>query len=372
MLSKILFKIEENVPLKYFTTFRIGGPARYFVEAENLQDVKDALAFVEKNNLQTFVLGSGSNILVSDNGFDGLVVVPEIMGIEKVWEDENEVKLKIGSGENWDEVVAYAVAEGLWGVENLSYIPGKVGGVPMQSVGAYGQEAKDIIESVEVYDTVDREMKVFNNEECEFGYRESRFNTRERKRYIILSVVFKLKKSGVSNLKYLDVTNYFKGKGILDPSLKEMREAIVWIRKNKLPDPVVVGNAGSFFKNLVLNEKETDELFKKVKRSSSQEVVDKLIEVKNKLFSPSGFKIPTAFLIDVVCGLKGFQMGGAKVHDRQALVLVNESGNATAREILELAHHVMETVYKKTGIKIYPEPELLGFTQEELESYLKI
>ncbi len=369
-MSEISLKIEENVSLKNLTAFRIGGPARYFVKAENLEDIENAFKFADENSLKIFVLGSGSNLLVSDDGFDGLVISPEIKGIEKIEENNDEVKLKIGSGENWDEMVAYTVNEGLWGMENLSYIPGKVGGVPMQNVGAYGTEAKNIVESVFVYDVVEKKTKTFQNEECEFGYRESRFNKREKKRYVILYVIFKLKKTGIPNMKYLDVENYFKEHGVTNPSLKDMREAIVWIRKNKLPDPAKVGNAGSFFKNLILNEQELEELFENVKKNTNEKVVSELIEIRNKLFSPSGIKIPTAFLVDKVCGLKGFQMGGVKIHNTQALVLVNESGKATAEEILSLAGHVMREVYKKTGIKIYPEPELVGFTDEELGKYL--
>ncbi len=267
---------------------------------------------------------------------------------------------------------AYAVGENLWGMENLSYIPGKAGGVPMQNVGAYGAEAKDTVESVEVYDTRDKKIKIFKNEECEFGYRTSRFNKREKNRYVILYVNFILKKTGVPNMKYLDVENYFKEQGIAEPSLRNMREAIIYIRQNKLPDPAKIGNAGSFFKNLVLGEEETERLLANVEKNTSEEIVSKLLEIKNKLYSPSGFKIPTAFLIDVVCGLKGFKLGGVKIHDRQALVLVNESGQATAKEVLELARHIMKTVHEKTGIKIYPEPEHVGFSEEELKKYLEI
>jgi len=369
-------KIQENIPLKNLTAFRIGGPARYFVKIENLEDIKDAFSFAEKNNLKVFVLGSGSNLLISDAGFDGLVISPDMRGIEKIEENarenKDEVKLKVGSGEDWDTVVAYAVDAGFWGMENLSYIPGKVGGVPMQNVGAYGQEAANIVESVEVYDITEKKVKIIKNAECEFGYRESRFNKREKGKCIILSVLFKLKKTSVPNMKYLDVENYFKEKNIAQPSLKEMREAIVWIRKNKLPDPAKIGNAGSFFKNLILNEKELKELFKNIRKNTNEETVNKLIDIRNRLFSPSGVKIPTAFLVDVVCGLKGFKMGGVKVHDRQPLVLVNESGEATAKEVLNLARYVMQEVYKKTGIKIYPEPELVGFTEEEVQRYLLI
>jgi len=367
-------QIQENVSLKDFTAFRIGGPARYFARVSSVEEIKEAFAFAEKNDLKTFLLGSGSNILVSDSGFDGLVINLNIKGIEKIdlsaeeaGENADEVFFKVGSGEDWDKFVGFVVDQGLWGIENLSYIPGLVGGVPMQNVGAYGMETKDTVVSVEVYDTVEKTVKIIPNEECEFGYRESRFNKREKKRYVILNVVFKLKKTGTPNMKYLDVENYFKEKNITAPSLQNMREAIVYIRKNKLPDPAVVGNAGSFFKNLILNDEDTAKLLENVKRNTDEETVAKLLEMKNKLYSPSGFKIPTAFLIDVVCGLKGFKMGGAKVHDRQALVLVNDSGNATALEVLGLVSHIIKVVYEKTGIKIYPEPELVGFTEADLK-----
>ncbi len=362
--------IQENIPLKNFTTYRIGGPARYFVEVKNTSEVESALEFAEKNNLKVFVLGGGSNILISDRGFDGLVVVPDMKGVEKVFENEEIVKLEIGAGEDWDKTVAYTVEEGWWGMENLSYIPGKVGGTPVQNVGAYGEEAKNIIESVKTYDLVEKKAKIFKNEECEFEYRGSRFNKREKGRYVITSVLFVLKKNSVPNMKYMDVENYFKEKGIERPSQQDMREAIVHIRKNKLPDPNVVGNVGSVFKNLILTDEELNNLLEKIRGNVGEEVVKQLLDIRAKLYAPSGIKVPIAFILDKVCRLNGFQLGKARVFDKWPLAIVNQSGNAEAKDILEMMHHVVRTVYEKTGIKINPEVELVGFSEEELKKYL--
>lgn len=362
-------QIQENIPLKDFTAFHIGGLARYFAEVGSNNDLLGVLEFASKNNLKIFVLGGGCNMLVSDAGFDGLVIRPKFIGVEKVNEDKDFVYLKVGAGEDWDKFVGYVVENNWWGIENLSYIPGLVGGVPMQNVGAYGMEAKDVVTLVEVYDLIEKKITEIKGEDCEFGYRESRFNKREKGRYVILSVLFKLNKAGTPNMKYPDVIKYFEERNIVNPTLKDMRDAIVFIRKNKLPDPAVVGNAGSCFKNLILNDADTALLLQKVKENTNQETVDKLLEIKNKLYSPSGFKIPTAFLVDQVCGLKGYELNGVKVHDKQPLVLVNNSGSATAKDVLALARHIMQVVYEKTGIKIVFEIELVGFKPEEIAEF---
>lgn len=365
-------QIKENISLKEFTTYRIGGPARYFAEPESIEELREVLAFADEKKLKVFVLGGGSNMLISDNGFDGLIIRSKIKGIEKIKEDENSVWLKVGAGEEWDQFVGFAVENNWWGIENLSYIPGLVGGVPVQNVGAYGVEAKDVVFSVEAYDLQEKTMKVILGDECEFEYRASRFNKREKGRYIITYVVFELKKNSIPNMKYMDVENYFKEKNISAPSISDMREAIIAIRKNKLPDPAVVGNVGSCFKNLILSDEELNNLLEKIKKSESEDVVKQLLDIRAKLYAPSGIKVPIAFILDKVCHLNGFVLGKAKIFQKWPLAIINDTGDAKAKDILEMMKHVVQVVYEKTSIKINPEPELVGFTEEELKKYLHI
>lgn len=362
-------EIKENISMKDRTTFGIGGPARYFLEAGTPEELIKAFNFADQKTIPVFILGGGSNILISDVGFPGLVVSVRNKGIEVIEENDNEVKIKVGSSEVWDEVVEYAVNHGWWGIENLSHIPGKTGGVPVQNVGAYGQEAKNVIESVEVFDVKNKVVKRITNNECAFGYRKSIFNKEAKGKFVVLSTIFKLKKQGEPNITYPDVIKYFKEKNIIAPTLEQVRKAIISIRDNKLPNPKIIGNAGSFFKNIVLSNNEYQELLGNMQKNFSNEVMQKITELKNKFSTDESIKIPAAFVIDI-CGLKGQKVGGAKVNEKQALVIVNDNNNATAKDVLELAKKVTTTVQEKTGIYITLEPELIGFTDKELQEYL--
>ncbi len=346
-------KTEENYPLSKLTTFHIGGTALFFVEIENESELLEALDLAKKKNLPVLIMGGGSNLLVSDQGFAGLVIKISIKGKDVVSENENEAYLKVGSGEIWDEVVEHTVAKNLWGVENLSGIPGLSGAIPVQNVGAYGQEASLVVEKVEVLDLQTLEKKSIANTECGFGYRKSNFNTAWKNKYAILSITFKLSKQPKSNLSYADVKKYFEGK--TNPSQAEIRTAVISIRKNKFPDINILGNAGSCFKNPILDNKQFDSLQENIKKNFDQTVLDKLLETRQRLQG----KVPAAFLIDI-CGLKGSVVGKAKLWDRQPLVIVNE-GNAKATDVVELFNKVKSEVLTKTGIELEPEPEFVGF-----------
>ncbi len=358
-------KFLENIKLSDHTTFRIGGPAKYFVEVITLNDVLEALAFSEKKQLPVLALSGGSNVLVSDQGFEGLVLKLGIKGIEKIIENNEEVVLKVGSGEMWDKVVAFAVESGLWGIENLSHIPGRVGGFAVQNVGAYGQEAKDVVVSVDAYDTLEKKLVTIDNKTCEFGYRKSIFNTSKRGRYIILYTRIKLLTNGKPNLSYVDLAQAIEGKEI---NLKNIREAIIQIRNRKFPYPVSAetGNSGSWFKNIILSNDELNILKEKLKASFDHEVQVRLQSYENRFKLPEGVKIPAAFLLDI-CGLKGLKFGGAVINPNQPLVIVNSSGHATASDVLHIVRVVKKEVLTKTGINLSIEPELIGFKSEELE-----
>ena len=330
-----------------YTTLRIGGPARYFAEIENEQELSEGLTFakVKPSGLPIFVLGGGSNILVSDKGFDGLVIRPMIMGREVIsppipspynkGRAGEEIRIRVGAGEVLDDVIGWTVENGWWGLENLSFIPGLTGALAIQNVGAYGTEASEVIESVEVFDRANNDLRIMSNEECGFEYRRSRFNTTDKNKFIILRVLLKLKKNGRSNLSYEDVKSYFGNRlpagktGI--PKLIELRNAIIEIRKNKGQDPNEIWSAGSFFKNFVVCDNEGVE-----------------------------YKISAAEILDKRLGLKGLQVGGAKLSEKQVINMVN-TGNATARDCIELFERVRAIVLDKTGLKLVNEPEFVGF-----------
>lgn len=353
---------QENVKLAPFTTFNIGGPAKYFCTVNSEADLKEALSFAQANNLKMLFLGGGSNVLISDFGFNGLVVKVDTKGIEKIAEDESIVEYKVGAGENWDNFVEQCVKNNLWGIENLSHIPGLVGGIAVQNVGAYGQEASEVVKTVEVFDTQDNQIKILNNEECRFTYRHSIFNTGHKDRYVILYINFVLQKKPVPNLSYGDVKKYFSEKNILSPSLQEIRNAIIEIRNTKFPfpDSPEKGNAGSFFRGPILNKESFGELVNKVKNNFGEDAAEKLLAMADRLQVPQGYKTPAAFLIQI-CELKAESVGGARINPTQPAIILNSSGNATATEVMQLFEKVKSEVQKKTGVTLENEPEFIGF-----------
>ena len=349
--------ILRDILLAPYTTFKIGGPARYFCIVSDQFDALEAFEFAEKHQLQTFVLGGGSNLLVSDEGFNGLVIKVENKGIEIVSQDDNQVLIKAASGEAWDEVVSFTVRNDWWGMENLSHIPGSTGAIAVQNVGAYGQEAKNIIESVLVFNRETHEIQSLNNNDCQFGYRSSIFNTGQKGKYIIFYISFKLSKTAKPILNYRDLKLRFP-EG--EMALNEIRQAVIKIRDIKFPFPSKAknGNAGSFFKNPVLNEHSFAKLMTQISLVFGKNTVDSLTEKK---FEEAGaIKIPAAFLIEI-CGLKDLHSGGAAINHNQPLVIINKTGNATAKDVLNLADKVKSIIMDKTGIELRFEPELIGF-----------
>lgn len=363
--------IQGNYPLKNLTTMKVGGPAKYYFEADTAEAVRDGIEWAKEKGMEILVWGGGSNMIVSEQGFPGLVMNINIKGWEVIGEDEKGVKLKVGAGEIWDEIVERAVNNGWWGIENMSKIPGRAGAFVVQNVGAYGQECSEVTEKVVVLEKQGGEIKELNKEQCGFDYRQSIFNSLARGQYIVLYIILKLKKQGEAAVNYPDVIKYLAEKNIQTPNLKQMREVISYIRDNKLPDPNYIPSAGSFFKNLVLGETEYQQLAEKVRNNFGEEVVSKLEELRNKFSRGGEIKIPTGFLIEV-CGLKGQQAGGVKVFEKQGLILVNENGKASADDVMNLFKKVRQTVFRKTGMKIVPEPELVGFNEKEMAEYFAL
>lgn len=359
--------VAEREALKPYTTFKIGGPARYFVPAASIEDVRGALDLAGKHSLPLFVLGGGSNILVSDRGFEGVVVHPVCHGVEIRDEDTSLVTLEVNAAETWDDVVQYAVERGWWGIENLSHIPGQAGAALVQNIGAYGQQASDVVRSAWVVEVATGNLRVLSAAECGFGYRRSIFNTVACSKLIIVEITLRLAKQARPQLDYPDVEAYFRERGIRHPSLAEVRQAIISIRDRKFPFPREErgGNAGSFFKNLSLLESEFEVLRANIRRNFLARELARLEEIRNRFPSADRIKIPTAFLIDI-CGLKGYRIGGAQVNEAQPLVLLNQGG-ATAEDVMALARLVRRTVHERTGLAISIEPELVGFSSEEVQ-----
>lgn len=338
--------MKENVSLKEYTTFKIGGNALYFTLARSVEDLKEALLFAREKKVPVFVLGGGSNIVVSDEGFPGLVIKNEISGIQYVSKEDGVVEVTAGAGENWDDFVRQTVEKGLYGLENLSAIPGTVGAAPVQNIGAYGVEVTACVKEVVAFDTESWQLRRFSNDECRFEYRNSFFKTEEGKKYIIVHVVFNLSDAGKVNITYNDLKKYFQEKNSMVPTLKEVRDAVVEIRTKKLPDLNKYGTAGSFFKNPIIAVSHYETLKKQYPLMPSY-IVDE-----------THVKIPLAWVLDNVCGFRGYKKGNVGVYENQALVLVN-FGDAAAKEVKQLAEEMISEVKNKTNIDVETEVQFI-------------
>lgn len=357
-------KYKENEPLARHTSFRIGGPAKYYIEITNANQLAEAINFAEEKKLPWLALGGGSNMLISDQGYEGVVlhICPKGMKLTKI--GQNKVELKVGAGEVWDEVVNFAVLHNLWGIENLSHIPGLAGGFPVQNVGAYGQEASQVISEVYAYDLTAHQQVVLSRQDCQFAYRQSIFNTTQKGRYIITGYSLLLTNDSQPNLSYKDLAEYFADK---NPTLPQIREAIIAIRDKKLPYPKNIGSAGSFFKNLELTADQYNEMASRVKVGLGEDQYQALVAIKREI--AEGYKVPTAFVIDKLLNLKGLQIGGAKIYEQHALVIINYTGQAKATDVLAILKKVRTKAKQLLDVEIMPEPNLIGFSQKELDYY---
>jgi len=335
-----MITIRENISLLPFNTFGIDAKARYFSSFRNTEQLQELLADEQFRNHKRLVLGGGSNILLTGD-FDGIVLKNEIAGIELVRSDENFVYVKVGAGENWHGFVTQCVKNEWAGVENLSLIPGNVGASPMQNIGAYGVEIKDVFEELEAMQIEDQTIHRFTLNDCQFGYRESVFKRKYKGRFIITSVTYRLSKNPSFNTSYGAITQELERLGVKDLSIAAISQAVINIRTSKLPDPKKVGNAGSFFKNPVIPQSQAEAL----KQEYPQLVVFPAGEGMSKLAA--------GWLIEQ-CGWKGYRNGDAGCYPLQALVLVNY-GKATGREIFDLSEKIIESVKEKFGVELERE-----------------
>ena len=335
-----MIEIKRNYSLLPHNTFGVDVVAREFVEYTTKEDLID---FLKKGGLTPPFLhiGIGSNLLFLKD-YEGTILHSKIKSVEVVKQDDESLILKVGSGYDWDELVAYTVENNWYGLENLSLIPGEVGSSAVQNIGAYGVEVKDVITQVDVVNT-DGVEQSFTNAECQYKYRYSFFKESQNKNLIVTAVYFKLSKQECLKLDYGSLSKVLEGKNI---TLQSVRDAIIEVRESKLPDPKVIGNAGSFFMNPVVST----ELFLKIQNDYPN--------MPHYVLNNEQVKIPAGWLIDV-CGWKGKTLGNAGVHDKQALVLVNK-GNATGREIVALASAIQADVKNKFGIEISPEVNFIG------------
>lgn len=348
-------QLQENVPLAPLTTFRIGGPARYFVEADTPGVVQEAINFARARDLALFVLGGGSNLLIADAGWPGLVLKVAIQGIERLPEDdEGSSRFEVGAGESWDRFVCHAVMERCAGVECLSGIPGSVGGTPVQNVGAYGQEVSQTIESVQVFDLKDLQVRELCRQACGFAYRSSIFNTTERGRFIILRVGYALVPEGEAHLEYADLKRHFEGRDSR-PNLAETREAVRHIRALKgmliVPGDPDCLSAGSFFKNPVLTEAQHENLRKRALAKGFSVPSYPALE-KNR-------KVSAAWLVEKSGFSRGFGFGHVGISSKHSLAIVNRGG-ASASEVLALRDQIQQRVEEMWGVHLEPEPVIIG------------
>lgn len=330
--------IQENVDLQTLNTFGLKALARYFCRVDSEALLKQALAFTREHHLPLLLIGGGSNLLLREN-FPGLVIQVALRGVTHTLRDANTVRVHAASGENWHAFVQHCLAQGWYGLENLALIPGSVGAAPIQNIGAYGVEAGDFIESVDVIDIHTGERETLSREQCAFAYRDSVFKHSLRGRKLILGVSFLLWRTPRPNLRYGALAQALNGKAA-EP--QQIFDAVCAIRRSKLPDPAMLGNAGSFFKNPVL----------------SAEHYARLQQVNHDIPGfPSAdggsVKVPAAWLIERA-GWKGRSHGGAAVYEKQALVLVNRD-NASAQDVVELAQHIMTSVQQQFAVTLEPE-----------------
>lgn len=343
-------KILENYDLKKLNTFGVSARAKFFVEIKNENEVMELFNSTEFRNNEKLFLGGGSNILFVKN-FDGIVILNKLKGLEITEDNDEYVLVKINSGENWHDIVLFSVLNNYWGIENLALIPGTVGAAPVQNIGAYGVELKDVLIYVEAININTGEKKIFENKDCEFDYRDSVFKTKFKEQYFILSITLKLSKIEKKNINYGVLKEYIEKNNINITKSKDISDVVESIRKSKLPDPSILGNAGSFFKNVFVNE---DELKKLLLKYPNMPYFEEKQDGGNASVL---LKIPAGWLIEQA-GWKGKKIGNVGVHDKQALVIVNYGG-ATGEEIKKLSDMIIESIWSLFGLKLVREVNLI-------------
>ncbi len=355
-------KILEDISLKPYTSMHVGGGARYFVTVENTPDLLEALKFTREKNVPSFYLGTGSNILVSDRGFPGLVIKISILGKKLISETNEYLEYEVGAGENWDEFVKFAVEKNLYGIENMSHVPSSVGASVVQNIGCYGQEVSESVVSVQLIDTETSEEVIFQNTDMNFSYRKSRLNNGSDKgKYVVTSIIFRLSKKEVLNLSYGDIQKYFTDHPEIKPTLQTVRNAIISIRNSKFPypDSPKNGSVGSFWKIDPVDENIYETIIKRMEVKGLLEKANEMKEKRNVFIVKQGYKLASGLFIEAL-GLKGKQVGGAKILETHAGIISNFTGKATAEDVFDLSKQVIDAVYKEFGVQMKIEPELVG------------
>lgn len=336
-------EIHTNFSLKEYNTFGIDAKAKFFVDVKSTAELQEVLG--NTSYPDKFILGGGSNMLITQD-INALVIHLNMKGIHIQNEADGCTEIKVMAGENWHEMVLWTLEQGLGGLENMSLIPGNTGTAPIQNIGAYGVELKDVFLGCEAIRRSDQQQVYFSKEECKFGYRDSFFKNEGKDKYVITSVTLKLTNNNHKiNTSYGAINEELSKKNITDPTIKDVSNAVISIRNSKLPNPKELGNSGSFFKNPVIS------------KDAFEDFLSKNPEAPFYKVSEEAYKIPAGWLIEQ-SGFKGKRYGDAGVHKKQALVLVNY-GNASGKEILSLAHKIMEEVQSKFGITIQPEVNLI-------------
>jgi UDP-N-acetylmuramate dehydrogenase len=337
-------QIQTGKSLKSYNTFNIDVSAKYFAEVSTIDDIKTLLHDSKFKNEEHFILGGGSNILFTKD-FNGIIIKNSLRGIEQVYEDEHNVRFKVAGGEIWHRFVLYCVDRNLAGVENLSLIPGEVGATPIQNIGAYGAEVNTIIDEVEVIELSSGNLSTLTYAECEFGYRDSIFKNKHKDKFIITAVTYRLSKKAHFKVSYGDIEKMLEEMGVKDLTVKAVSDAVIKIRSSKLPDPVKLGNAGSFFKNPAIEKSLLDELLLSHHGMPHYPFKDGLV------------KVPAGWFIEQ-CGWKGKRVGNTGAHAHHALVLINYGG-ATGNAIYSLALEIQKSVQDKFGVTIEPEVNIV-------------
>ena len=337
--------MQENISLKPYNTFGVDVKSKYFAEVRSLEELIETLKFSNSIKLPLLFLGGGSNILLTKD-FEGLAIQLNLKGITEEIINENEVLVTAKAGENWHQFVMFCLDKNYGGLENLSLIPGNVGTSPMQNIGAYGTEIKDVFESCKVLNLETLEIEVFNLEKCRFGYRDSIFKQEGKGKYVILEVTFRLTRTDHKiDVEYGAIKSELENLGITNPTIKDVSKAVINIRQSKLPDPKVIGNAGSFFKNPTIPLSQFESLKQKF---------------ENIPGFPNGdsVKVPAGWLIEQA-GWKGKQIGNVASHKLQALVIINATGNATGKEIFDFSTEIINSVKEKFGIELEREVNII-------------
>lgn len=336
--------IRSNINLQAYNTFGIEASCTYFAEIHSIDDLLELMKSKEYASQPRLIIGGGSNLLFTKN-FDGLVIRNSLKGIELMAETDTEVIIKAAAGESWHGLVMYCIKNNYAGIENLSLIPGCVGASPMQNIGAYGVEIKDVFDELDAYALSNGEKRIFKKDECGFGYRESVFKHQYKNQYMITAVSFRLKKNAVLNTTYGSIHEELEAMHITSPTIKDVSDAVIRIRQSKLPDPKVTGNAGSFFKNPEVPAGQYGQLKQRFENLVAYPLAN------------GNYKLAAGWLIEQ-CGLKGFELNGAAVHAKQALVLINKD-HCTGKAVYDLSSYVLKKVFDTFGVTLEREVNII-------------